>query len=117
MGGGSVNRIDSFHREPIGNSNMGLEMNQSPHSTGMTMQESHRNTPPRSIRSSSPQTKADSPRLNHTRTMETVYENGSTEAMIPPNHSQHAPNAPPMTDSARQSFSRQSYGDIPFIVQ
>ena len=117
MGGGSVNRIDSFHREPIGNSNMGLEMNQSPHSTGMTMEESHRNTPPRSIRSSSPHTKVDSPRLNHTRTMETVYENGSTEAMIPHNHSQHAPNAPPMTDSARQSFSRQSYGDIPFIVQ
>ena len=54
--------------------------------------------------------------------METVYENDSSEAMIPSNYSQHAPNAPPMTDSARQSMARQStlqqnYGDIPFIVQ
>ena len=107
--GTNVNRIDSFR-----NSNPGFEMNQSSYATGMTADESHRFTPPRTTRSASPQTKIDSPRLNHTRTMETVYENGSTEAMIQQPQSPHAPNAPPMTDSARQSMA--NYGDMPCLV-
>ena len=122
MEGASVNRIDSFHRDNTRDRNTGLEMNHSIHSTGMTAEESQRGMPTPAARSSTPYQTLDSPRLNHARTMETVYENDSSEAMIPSNYSQHAPNAPPMTDSARQSMARQStlqqnYGDIPFIVQ
>ena len=40
--------------------------------------------------------------------MDTVYENESLEAMIPPMNQQISitPNAPPLTDSARESLER-----------
>jgi hypothetical protein len=43
-----------------------------------------------------------------TNQMDTVYENESLEAMIPPLNQQISitPNAPPLTDSAMQSLER-----------
>ena len=132
--------------------NTNMEMNINTNSTAPVGEESQSNVPtPPSRQSSNQYQKLESPREDsfsepnrgqnatasneNRRTMETVYENESAEAMIPPPIQNTVPNAPPLPDSPRESFevndrfpeetrmlpignnvSNQNYDDMPYII-
>ena len=117
----NIGRIDSFRNSMPGRP---TSMEMSPHTnlSGIIAEESHSNIPIPPNRSPNQYQKLQPPKddpikdpnsFQHTpplaenrHTMDTVYENESTEAML--SHEQRAstaPNAPPLPDSARESLS------------
>ena len=125
-GATNVGRFDSF-RETIPPNSTDMEMSFNTTAPGIVEEKPQTNIPipaKRSPKLDHPNgdlnrdhnrnKKESSPKANEkrysveTNAMDTVYENESLEAMIPPLSQQNSitPNAPPLTDSARESLER-----------
>ena len=125
-GATNVGRFDSF-RETIPPNSTDMEMSLNTTAPGIVEEKPQTNIPTPAKRSPkldppngdlnrdhNRNKKEASPKANEkrysieTNPMDTVYENESLEAMIPPMNQQISitPNAPPLTDSARESLER-----------